>query len=142
MLGLITNGLKMTSSSNYRTIAAEQLTAMADMINANPSLITSYATPTNPTQSTCLFTNCATTAIPNHEYHLWLANLPLVLPAGAGIVCLDDTPSDGNSSAFACSGTGRPTVKICWNEHERINISGGGSSGTDSSTDTCLSSQL
>ena len=48
MLGMLMNGLKMTSSSHYRTIAAQQLTAMADMINANPSLIGTYANATTP----------------------------------------------------------------------------------------------
>lgn len=150
MLGMITNGLKMTSSSNYRTIAAQQLTAMADMINANPSLITAYAALTNTATANCLkTTGCSTAQLPNNDYSLWLSNLSTIvtnqaqmLPSGAGIVCLDDSPSDGNSSDFHCSNTGRLTVKICWNENSRIAISRGGVSGSDSSTDTCLSSQL
>lgn len=147
MLGMITNGLKMTSSSNYRTIAAEQLTAMADMINANPSLITAYAALTDSATANCLKTaGCSTAQLPNNDYSLWLSNLKTnlaqMLPSGTGIVCLDKDPADGNSSDFKCSGTGRLTVKICWNENSRINISRGGSSGSDSSTDTCLSSQL
>lgn len=143
MLGLITNGLKITSTSNYRTIAAQQLTAMADLVNANPYLTSAYASPSNTLTAACLTTSgCATTAVPNNDYYLWLANLTKVLPSGTGIICLDATPSDGNSGGYACSGSGRLTVKICWNENARIKTSGGGSSGTDSSTDTCLSSQL
>lgn len=143
MLGLITNGLKITGSSNYRNIAAQKLTEMADMINTNPALITSYAPPTSTLTSNCLTTaGCTTAQLPNMDYRLWLSNLAKILPSGTGTVCLDATPSDGNSANFACSGTGRPTVKICWNENNRIATSGGGSSGTDSSTDTCLSAQL
>jgi len=143
MLGLITNGLKITGSSNYRSIAAQQLTEMADMINANPALISAYASPTSALTANCLTTaGCTPAQLPKMDYRLWLDNLSKTLPSGTGIVCLDASPSDGNSTNFACSGVGRPTVKICWNEHSRIATSGGGGSGTDSSTDTCLSSQL
>lgn len=143
LLGLIVNGVRMTSTSNYRTIAAEQLTSMADMINSNPNLIGSYTSLTNTGTTNCLKSaGCSTTQLPNNDYYIWQKTLAALLPSGKGTVCLDSTPSDGNSTNFACSGTGRPTVKICWNENSRVKISQGGTSGSDSSTDTCLSSQL
>lgn len=144
MLGLIVNSLKMTSSSHYRTIAAQELTAMAEAINANPVLIANYAPPGNtPNYTNCLGTaGCATADLPQTDYALWRSNLARLLPGGSGVVCLDQTPADGNSAAFQCSGTGRPTIKICWNENARIAISKGGASGSDSSTDSCLSVQI
>lgn len=148
MLGMLMNGLKMTSSSHYRTIAAQQLTAMADMINANPSLIGTYANATTPitpnVTATCLTTGCNTAQLPPTDYGLWQANLRALLPndTGRGILCLDATPADGNSGAFACDNTGRPTIKICWNENARVAISSGGVTGADTSTDTCMSTQL
>jgi len=173
MLGLLANGLKMTSSSQYRTIAAQQLTAMADMINANPEIVFAYAPPasgaavTNCLTSTGCPTNVSTTTtgtppltttttsvssnnLPQTDYALWQQELRTKLPpfpatANLGIVCLDSTPADGDSSNFACDGLGRLTVKICWNEHGRVAISGGGGSlGAASATsqDTCLTTQL
>lgn len=155
MLGLTANGIKMTSSSHYRTIAAQQLASMADMINANPYIVSKYAPPTSTATAACLSTTgCAhasTTTLlsdasyatmPNNDYNVWLVNLTRLLPNGLGIVCLDADPADGNSADFKCSGAGRPTIKICWNENARISISGGGASGADSSTDTCISTQL
>lgn len=144
LLGLLTNGLKMTSSSQYRTIAAQQLTMMADMINANPKLFSAYQAPTATDKvSTCLATTgCTAAELPNNDYYLWQQNLAALLPSGQGIVCLDNSPGDGNSGGYLCSNTGRLTVKICWNENARIAISKGGASGTDASTDTCLSEQL
>ena len=171
MLGLLTNGLKMTSSSQYRTIAAQQLTAIADMISANPDIAFAYAalpagnTSNNTINPDCLLVNCPTTvstttapsgsppvtttslsstALPLTDYKLWQQNLAM-LPQGAGIVCLDSTPADGDSASFACDGLGRLTVKICWNEHGRVAISGGGGSGgaaSASAQDTCLVTQL
>lgn len=155
MLGLTANGIKMTSSSHYRTIAAQQLSRMADTINSNPYLASRYAPPSNTADAACLTaTGCPHTAstadlddnsyatMPNNDYAVWLANLPTLLPSGAGVVCLDATPADGNSGSFACSGAGRPTIKVCWNENARVAISKGGVGGADSSTDTCLSTQL
>lgn len=157
MLGLTANGIKMTSSSHYRTIAAQQLASMAEMINTNPYIVSKYAPPTNTANTACLSTTgCAHTStttnlsdasyanMPNNDYNLWLVNLARLLPNGMGIVCLDASPADGNSTTLAtsCSGAGRPTIKICWNENRRVSISGGGASGTDSSTDTCISAQL
>lgn len=169
MLGLLTNGLKMTSSSQYRTIAAQQLTAMADMINANPEIVAKYAPPSGTRDSNYCFTTTGcttvvatntvtagtppvtttsttiTSALPATDYFLWQKDLEAKLPAGSGIVCLDSTPADGNSANFACDNSGRPTIKICWNENDRIAISGGGGSGAASSAtaqDTCLTTQL
>lgn len=176
MLGLLTNGLKMTSSSQYRTIAAQQLTAIADMISANPDITFAYAAlPSNSAvTSNCLTaTGCLTTVstlttttgtppvtttttslsptdLPETDYALWQQELRTKLPpfpatANLGIVCLDSTPADGDSSNFACDGSGRLTVKICWNEQGRVAISGGGGSGgaaSASAQDTCLVTQL
>ena len=165
MLGLLANGLKMTSSSQYRTIAAQQLTAMADMINANPEIVSAYAPPASGgADVNCLTaTGCTTTVstvtsgtpavtitsvtstLPRTDYALWQSDLAATLPQGRGIVCLDSTPADGDSAAFACDNLGRPTVKICWNEHGRVAISGGGGSlgaASAASQDTCLTTQL
>ena len=173
MLGLLTNGLKMTSSSQYRTIAAQQLTAIADIISANPDIAFAYAAlPQPPTvNANCLTaTGCATAfstvttttgtppvtttttslsspnnTLPPTDYGLWRLDLAAMLPQGVGVVCLDSTPADGDSASFACDGLGRLTVKICWNEHGRVAISGGGGSGgaaSASAQDTCLVTQL
>jgi type IV pilus assembly protein PilV len=148
MLGMLMNGLKMTSSSHYRTIAAQQLTAMADMINANPYLVNLYAPPASSTvTATCFTTGCSSAQLPPTDYGVWLRNLDGLLPpyvpnVNKAVVCLDSTPADGNSGNFACDGSGRPTVKICWNENARVAISSGGVTGADTSTDTCMSTQL
>lgn len=144
MLGLILNGLKMTSSSQYRTIAAQQIAAMAEVVNANPGIVGSYAPPANTLTANCLSSiGCGDTGtIAGTEYSLWLTDVARLLPSGVGTVCLDSTPADGNSSAFACAGSGRLTIKVCWNESRRVAVSGGGVAGSDTSSDTCLAVQI
>lgn len=129
MLGLLTNGLKMTSSSQYRTIAAQQLTAIADMISANPDISFAYAAlPSNSAvTSNCLTaTGCATSVsttttttgtppvtttttsispnnnFPKTDYALWKRDLAM-LPQGVGVVCLDSTPADGVANGSAAT---------------------------------------
>ena len=123
MLGLITNSLKMTSSSHFRTIAAQQLAAMAEAINANPDLIANYTPPGTTLFANCLGTaGCATTELPQTDYVLWQANIRALLPSGTGTV----------------TASPRPTVRICWDESSRIAIS----SDTTGAANTCLETPL
>lgn len=120
MLGLVLNGLKITTSSNYRSIAAQQLAAMADALNANPLAIGDYlsahGSSVTATES-CFTTGCSSDELPTTEYKLWQDRIAELLPSGAAVLCQDDTdPSDGTPSDWKCNGKGRPVVKICWNE--------------------------
>lgn len=122
MLGLIVNGLKMTSTSNYRSIAAAQFSAMAETLNANPEALAIYTTPASSAiTANCLkAAGCDSQKLAATEYGLWQQRLASALPDGNGIVCRDSTPGDGPTAAspanWDCDGNGRAVVKICWNE--------------------------
>ncbi len=121
MLGLVLNSLKMTSTSNFRSVAAEQLAAMADALNANPVMISDYltaaeATTLTPTAACFTTTGCTAAELAATEYKLWLDRVADLLPSGAARLCRDSSPSDGDSADWACDNAGRPVVKICWNE--------------------------
>ena len=138
MLGLIINGMKMSSSSKNRSIAAEQFSTMVEIVKANPFAISIYDAATSTTITTDCFNTAActgTSEMPPTEYGVWKARLAKVLPpSGDGTVCRDSTPSDGIPGAWACDGNGRTTIKICWSESQV-------SSATDWST-PCFSSQI
>lgn len=141
MLGFIVSSLKMTSTSNFRSIAAEQLAAMADALNANPVMIGDYLdAASSPTSTGDCFTTtgCSAAQLAATEYKLWLDRVAKLLPSGAATLCRDSTPSDGSPTSWACNGSGRPVVKICWNE-SRVSTASG--SGGDWST-PCLINEL
>jgi type IV pilus assembly protein PilV len=47
----------------------------------------------------------------------WNTVLADQLPLGAGVVCIDGTPSDGTAAAPACDGVGNVyAVKIWWDD--------------------------
>ena len=115
MLGLVVNSLKMTSTSNYRSFASEQLAAMAEALNANPAVIDKYLSGSSTAVATCLTaTGCSTTDLAATEIKLWKERIetpPNGLPSGSAVICRDST-----LASAACDGSGRPVVKICWNE--------------------------
>ena len=119
MLGLVLNSLKISSTSNFRSIAAQQLAAMTDALNANPVMISDYLSVAEaPTATATCFTTtgCTAAELAATEYKLWLDRVADLLPSGAAMLCRDSTPSDGGSTDWKCDKNGRPVVKICWNE--------------------------
>lgn len=71
MLGLVLNSLKMTSTSNFRSVVAEQLAAMTDALNANPVMLSDYlaaASAATPTADCFTTTGCAKDKLAATEY--------------------------------------------------------------------------
>ncbi|WP_420851589.1 type IV pilus modification protein PilV [Propionivibrio soli] len=121
MSGLIVNGLRTSSSSNYRSIAAQHLAEMVELAKADPTGFADFvaASSSTVTQNCLRSAGCTSAEIRATRYGMWLDNLGSVLPGGAGVICLDSSPEDGIPDAWACdasSGSPRSTVKICWNE--------------------------
>jgi type IV pilus assembly protein PilV len=130
-LGMIINSLKLSSSSNYRSIAGEQAYSMADTLRANPFAI---ATTTGAAafdgsvpsaELNCLkAAGCSRDSFVNNQVWVWQQQLANSLPGGAGYVCRDSDPGGhsptqtaaGAVSSWNCDGTGQYVVKICWNE--------------------------
>ena len=127
MLGVIINSLKLTTSSNYRTIAAQYAYSMADIVRGTPALLASYAAPTvNNKSENCLkSTGCSSAQLVSTQLDLWQRNLAQSLPSGVGTVCRDSTPSNGgNLTDWKCDGAGAYIVKVCWDE-TRVAVTGG-----------------
>ena len=121
LLGLLLNSLKMSTTSNYRSIAAEQFAAISETLNANPNYAATYAAAASSTvTSSCFSSGCTTVQLPATEYGLWQQHIATVLPSGTG--------------SITTVGNGRPLVTICWNE-SRV------STATNWST-ACFSAQI
>lgn len=130
MLGLLLNSLKLTVSSNYRTVAAEQAHAIAESLRANTAHPGDYNNPTAAVTANCLGTGgglagCSTTAVPSTtlvgmEFDMWQKRLAAALPLGKGVICRDSTTAlpTGTTPVWKCdnAATARFSVQICWNE--------------------------
>jgi type IV pilus assembly protein PilV len=129
ILAIITVSLQLNSSSVYRTIAAQQAYAMAEVLRANPTAIgtasaasaVSFSAPGAIVDNTLCFQSlggCPRNAYITTSIWLWQQQLASVLPNGQGTVCLDSTPNDGTPANWQCDGAVQApyVVKICWNE--------------------------
>ncbi len=143
MLGLIINSLKLTSSSNYRTIAVQQAYSIADTVRTNGPLLAKYQNATATMQTNCLAAaGCTVDDMYSAELAMWSNRLAAMLPAGRGTVCSDATPSDGDPADWECdavavSPTGLFVVKVCWIEGQNWQVTTA-ADGTKSSTWECI----
>lgn len=122
MLGLIINSYKMTSSSNFRTIAAQQAYSIADTVRANILLLAKFQNPSEASNSGCfLLSGCEKDDVYGNDVAMWHSRLAGMLPLGRGTICSDATPTDGDPSDWECDPvtavpTGPFVVKVCWVE--------------------------
>ena len=117
MLSVFLNSLKITSTSNFRSLAAQQSYALADSIRASLPQLTVYPGVSGSAVSGCLTSSgCTTANMAQTEIALWQTRLAASLPSGAGTVCRDSSPNDGVPGAWACDGTGQFVIKVCWDD--------------------------
>jgi type IV pilus modification protein PilV len=117
MLSVFLNSLKITSTSHFRSIAAQQSYAIADSIRASLPQLTVYPGVSGSAVASCLTTaGCTTAQMAQSEVALWQARLVALLPSGAGTVCRDSSPADGTPGSWACDGTGQFVIKVCWDD--------------------------
>ena len=122
MLGLIINSYKMTSSSNYRTIAAQQAYSIADTLRGNVLLLAKFQNPGEASNANCFLpAGCSKDNVYGNDVAMWSNRLASMLPLGRGTICSDATPNDGDPGNWACDAisavpTGPFVVKVCWVE--------------------------
>lgn len=117
MLSMFLNSIKLTSSSNYRSVAAQQTYAASDSIRASLPQLLVYPTATGAAVGACLTAaGCTVTEIVDTEIALWQTRISAMLPAGAATICRDSTPADGTPAAWGCDGTGQFVIKVCWDD--------------------------
>ena len=139
--GLQVSGMRFTHGSQLRAIAVAQAETLADRMRADPVGVDLKFYNRNlgvmPTAADAGFVDCYTLQCTSQQ----LANFTLaswnkassnnastnasrpkesnadVLPGGDGIVCVDSTPADGKTGAWACDNLGDTLViKVSWNE--------------------------
>lgn len=130
MLGLIINSYKLTSSSNFRTVAAQQAYSMADTLRSNVLILAKFQNPAASADANCLSaTGCDKDAVFGNDVAMWSNRLASMLPQGRGTVCSDATPEDGDPSdpnwgcdPVAANPTGPFVVKVCWIEGQNWEV--------------------
>ena len=110
MLMLAVHG---TTGARYDTVAAMHAASLAEMIAMSSDAIGHYVNPAgaaacDPPAS------CTAAALAAANLAAWQDLVATDLPVGAGTVCLDASPADGDAADAACDGSGAPVVKVFW----------------------------
>ena len=114
------SGLVAANDSLFRSKAVYLSYQMADRVRANlPGVqLGSYDDLEGPGSSPgCIASNCTAAGVAQNDFYEWSTEVASVLPAGAGVICLDSTPDDGTSANPACDGGGSVlSIKLWWSE--------------------------
>ncbi len=141
LLGIATlqmTGMKQTHNSHLRAVAVAQAQAMADRMRANMNAVNdgdyNVGAPGAPwgampddtdIATACDANECTSAEMAVYDLAQWndpsefFAGMGLddALPGGVGMVCIDSTPNDGNSAAWACDYAGDVyAIKVQWTE--------------------------
>ena len=103
-----------TSEAGHEGVAVLQAASMAEQILMNSGAIGHYMIEPGGDPPDCGEAACSAEEMAAWTLHAWRNDLAVALPAGAGLVCLDGTPGDGEPADAACDGAGGPVVKVFW----------------------------
>ena len=133
LAGLQVIGLRNNHSAYLRSQATIQSYDIMDRMRVNvlavedghyhqPTVVGSKGTENSNCETT---TGCARAAMAAHDLFKWNQGIANVLPGGVGVVCIDSTPDDGDTSDPACDSIGAGnlktamyTIKIWWDDDQ------------------------
>lgn len=108
-----------TSEAGHDAVATLQTASLAELILMNSGTAGHYIRDAEAEPPDCdggLV--CAPEEMAAWILANWRQELAGTLPAGTGLVCLDNTPADGAPDDTACDGGGGPVVKVLWRTPE------------------------
>jgi type IV pilus assembly protein PilV len=111
---LLMLAIQETAASHWQAAAASRAQSAIEWIRTVPSRpLPTPAAGYGP----CLHGDvCPPEAMASAAISHWQQDVATLLPGGAGILCLDATPDDGNASEPACDGAGERVAKVFWTE--------------------------
>jgi type IV pilus assembly protein PilV len=126
MAALMLSAAGGMSEAEHHGMAHLHAANMAATLQLSPAALEHLANP--PQSSPLCFEDASCTAEDwlIGQYMLWRSQVTLDLPAGAGVVCRDSTPMDGDASAPACDGSGPAVSKVFWEESRHAHDEDGG----------------
>lgn len=126
MAALILSSAGGMAEAEHHSVAHLGAAAMAATVQLSPAALEHIA---NPPQSAVLCfegDSCTAEEWLASQYHFWRLEVERTLPGGAGVLCRDATPMDGDAQAPACDGSGPAVTKVFWHETRHVHDDGGG----------------
>jgi type IV pilus assembly protein PilV len=115
-----------TTEARHQTVATIQANSLAEMIAMSSDAFGHYISPPDSDTVACDEDFCPGEAMAAGNMIFWQTQLRNELPGGAGLVCRDSTPDDGNSEDPSCDGAGAVVIKVFWAESRHEDSEDGG----------------
>lgn len=126
MAALMLSAAGGMSEAEHETLARLNADAMAATLRLGPAALEHLANPPETTPLCFESDACTAEDWMAGQYLLWRARISRELPGGAGTVCRDSTPLDGEAAAPACDGGGPVVTKVFWIEPRHVHDPDGG----------------
>ncbi len=116
---LLLASVQGTLQAQERSMATLQAAELAQLIHANPAALGHFVLPLGDAQNCQQGTSCSSDEWAASHLQQWQQNLQAAMAQAHGVVCLDSSPLDGDSTDLSCDGSGAAVVKIVWQERSR-----------------------
>lgn len=104
-----------TGAARLDTMAALHAASLAELIAMSSDAVGHYLHEDGAGAGDCApGAPCSIDGMAAANLSHWRARLAADLPGGAGLLCLDGTPDDGDGDDAACDGGGGPVIKVFW----------------------------
>lgn len=113
---LLVTSVQGTVQAQERSMAALQAAELAQLIHANPTALGHFLLAPVDAQGCQPGASCSSGEWAASHLQQWQQNLQAAMEQAHGVVCLDSSPLDGDSTDLSCDGNGPAVVKIVWQE--------------------------
>lgn len=104
-----------TGGARLDTMATLHAASLAETIAMSSDAVGHYLNAGGPAAGDCVHdAPCSIAEMASANLAAWQARVAADLPGGAGLLCLDGTPMDGDGDNPACDGGGAPVIKVFW----------------------------
>lgn len=127
LAGLQSTGLRFNQSAAMRSQATQLAYDMADRMRANSVAVSAgnYLGTAGATAACHTTTGCTPAQMAADDLYVWNAAIARYLPDGEGVICRDNTPNDGTSTASnGCDNNAASpfAIKLWWDDDRDGNL--------------------
>ena len=119
LAALQATSLKNNQSAYFRSQATQLAYDIADRMRTNVvALNAGQYNNRAATADNCNANTCTPAEMAGYDLAQWNQQIAAQLPSGVGLVCIDNTPEDGQATAAQCDGSGDAyAVKLWWDDN-------------------------
>jgi len=112
---LLMTSIIESTEARRQGIASIAATNLAEQIRLYPTVLERYIDPPEYISKICIGNKvCTPEQQADYDFRLWQLELADSIPNARGLVCRDETPTDGIKGNNHCDGTGPLVIKIFW----------------------------